>query len=92
MRSTTKSHFAPAKRHASLKTGEVIRMLRELKGWTQRDLAERCGISVTNLSLLERKRVEIGKKRAERIARAFGVHPAIIMFPEYEGAFDIRVA
>ena len=63
---------------------EVIRMLRELKGWTQRELAKRSGISVTNLSLLERGRVEIGKRRAERVAKAFGVHPAIIMFPEYE--------
>jgi hypothetical protein len=35
--------------------------------------------------------VEIGKKRAERIAKAFGVHPAIIMFPEYEGK-AIRIA
>lgn len=26
----------------------------------------------------------IGKKRAEQLAKAFGVHPAIIMFPEYE--------
>ena len=81
----SKSEFVPAKRHTILTTGEVIRMLRELKGWTQRELADRCGISVTNLSLLERERVEIGKRRAERIAKAFRVHPAIIMFPEYEG-------
>jgi hypothetical protein len=33
---------------------------------------------------LENKKVEIGKKRAEQIAKAFNVHPAIIMFPEYE--------
>ncbi len=92
MRSSKKSDFVPAKRHAVLTTGEVIRMLRELKGWTQRELAERCGISVTNLSLLERERVDIGKKRAERIAKAFGVHPAIIMFPEYEGRETIQVA
>jgi transcriptional regulator with XRE-family HTH domain len=92
MRSSKKSNFVPAKRHVVLTTGEVIRMLRELKGWTQRELAERCGISVTNLSLLERERVDIGKKRAERIAKAFGVHPAIIMFPEHEGRETIQVA
>jgi hypothetical protein len=28
--------------------------------------------------------VEIGKRRAEQLAKAFDVHPAIIMFPEYE--------
>ncbi|MBP9698985.1 MAG: helix-turn-helix transcriptional regulator, partial [Elusimicrobia bacterium] len=41
-------------------------------------------ISPTNLSLLENGRVDIGKHRAEQLAKAFGVHPAVIMFPEYE--------
>ena len=63
-------------------------MLRELKGWTQETLARRSGISATNLSALENDRVDIGKKRAEQLAKAFNVHPALIMFPEYEtGAF-----
>jgi hypothetical protein len=26
----------------------------------------------------------IGKKRAEQLAKSFDIHPAIIMFPEYE--------
>jgi transcriptional regulator with XRE-family HTH domain len=84
-----KKDFVPAKSHIGVSTGEVIRMLRELKGWTQAELADRCGISPTNISLLENEKVEIGKKRAEQIARAFAVHPAIIMFPEYEG-FEIK--
>jgi transcriptional regulator with XRE-family HTH domain len=92
MRLQRKKEFVPARRHAVLTTGEVIRMLRELKGWTQAALAERCGISTTNISLLENARVEIGKKRAEQIAKAFGVHPAIIMFPEYEGNEIEKVA
>ena len=86
MKSRNKREVVPAKRHVVLTTGEVIRMLRELKGWAQAELAERCGISATNISLLENARVEIGKKRAEQIAKALGVHPAIIMFPEYEGS------
>ncbi|OIP48628.1 MAG: transcriptional regulator [Deltaproteobacteria bacterium CG23_combo_of_CG06-09_8_20_14_all_60_8] len=76
--------FVPAKSHAELTTGEVIRMLRELKGWTQVELAKHSGISASNLSLLENGRVEIGKRRVEQLAKAFDVHPAIIMFPEYE--------
>lgn len=86
------SEFVPAKSHAALTSGEVIRMLRELKGWTQVELANRSGISATNLSLLENNRVEIGKKRAEQLARAFDVHPAIIMFPEYEAREIQRAA
>lgn len=78
------SNFGAAKAHAKLSTGEVIRMLRELKGWTQAELARRSRISSTNISLLENEKVNIGKKRAEQLARAFDVHPAIVMFPEYE--------
>lgn len=79
-----KSDFAPAKAHTPLSTGETIRMLRELKGWTQEELAELSGISATNISALENDKVEIGKRRAEQLAKAFSVHPAMIMFPEYE--------
>ena len=77
-------NFVPASPRITTTTGEVIRMLRELKHWTQEELAARCGIRGSNISLLEHDRVDIGKKRAEQLAKAFGVHPAIIMFPEYE--------
>ena len=79
-----KHKFVAAKSHAVLSTGEVIRILRELKGWTQAELARRSGISATNISLLENGKIEIGKKRAVQLAKTFDVHPAIIMFPEYE--------
>jgi transcriptional regulator with XRE-family HTH domain len=81
---TLKSRYSLAKSHAVLTTGETIRMLRELKGWTQADLARRSGISVTDISLLENEKVEIGKKRAEQLAKSFDVHPAIIVSPDYE--------
>ena len=84
MKNYGSKRFVAARPHAKLSVGEVLRMLRELKGWTQRDLTKRSGISETNLSLLENDRIEIGKKRAEQLAKAFAVHPAIIMFPEYE--------
>ena len=78
--------FVPAKRHIELSTGDVIRILREMKEWTQAELAERSSISVTNISLLENDRVGVGKKRAVALARAFNIHPATIMFPGYEPA------
>ncbi len=83
--------FIAPKAHVKLTVGAVIRMLRELKRWTQKDLEKRSGISESNISLLEHNRVDIGKKRAEQLARAFKVHPAIIMFPEYE-AEEIKKA
>ncbi len=92
MKSLNKDEFHPARRYAALKTGEVIRMLRELKGWTQAELALNSGISAPNISLLENEKVVIGKKRAEHLAKAFGIHPAIIMFPEYENDIILKVA
>ena len=86
-----KNDFVPARQRARVTSGEVIRILREKKEWTQQELARRSGISATNLSMLENDRIDIGKKRAQQLARAFGVHPAIIMFPEYE-SLDIRRA
>ena len=86
------NEFVSAKKHADLTTGEVIRMLRELKGWTQEDLAKHCGITATNISSLENGKIEIGKKRAEQLAEAFKVHPAIIMFPEYEAEEILKAA
>ena len=56
------------------------------------ELARRSSIGVSNISLLENERVEIGKKRAEHLAKAFDVHPAIIMFPEYEAKEIERAA
>jgi len=67
-------------------------MLRELKGWTQVELAKRSGISPTNISLLENGNVDIGKRRSEQLAKAFDIHPATIMFPEYESIDMKRVA
>ncbi len=84
MKQTGKENFIPAKRRAVLITGQVVKMLRELKGWTQEDLARTCGINAKNISLLENNRLDIGKKRALQLAAAFCVHPAIIMFPEFE--------
>lgn len=92
MKASKQAEFAPAKPHARLTTGEVIRMLRELKGWTQAELTKHSGISATNISLLENDRVEIGKRRVEQLAKAFDVHPAIIMFPDYEAKEIQRAA
>lgn len=86
------SEFVSVKSYSVLTTGEVIKMLRELKGWTQTELAKHSKISATNISLLENDKIDIGKKRAEHLAKAFSVHPAIIMFPEYEAEEIKKVA
>lgn len=92
MKGPRKSNYRPARQHAVLTTGEVIKMLRELKGWTQEELSKYCSINAKNISLLENDKIEIGKKRALQLATAFGVHPAMIMFPEYESKEIQKVA
>ena len=79
-----KNDFKPARKRIHLSTGEVVRMLRELKGWTQAELARKTKLHATNISMIESGKVEVGKQRALALAKAFGVHPALIMFPEYE--------
>lgn len=92
MATVNSKEFMPAQRHAVVTTGEVLKMLRELKGWTQEELARRCAINATNISLLENDRLDIGKRRTEQLAKAFDVHPAIIMFPEYESEIIQKAA
>jgi len=64
--------------------GEMVKELRELKGWSQLDLAEVSGISQTNISAIENGRVTLGKERSIALAKSFNVHPASIMFSDYE--------
>lgn len=80
--------YISEKKRASVTAGESIAMLRELKGWTQEQLAKKSGIAATNISRLENGHMDLGKQRAIAIAKAFGVHPATLMFPD----FPIRLA
>ena len=68
----------------SVHPGEMVRTLRALKGWSQMDLSRATGISQANLSAIENGRVDLGKQRAIILAEALHVHPASIMFSDYE--------
>ena len=88
-----KADYILEKPRRILTTGRIIAILRELKGWTQEELASRSKISATNISLLENDKIDIGKKRSVLLAKAFGIHPAVIMFPEYvPSEFSLQVA
>lgn len=81
-----KKDFVVAGRSIQMTPGEMIKTLRELKEWTQVDLANETGISQANISAIENERVEIGKQRSINIAEALNVHPASIMFADYSDA------
>lgn len=48
-----------------------MKAIRHQRGWTLKDLAERCGLSVSYLSDLERGRTAPSYKTMEKLAAAF---------------------
>tara|TARA_Y100000768_G_C23984627_1_gene687985 strand:- start:2743 stop:3003 length:261 start_codon:yes stop_codon:yes gene_type:complete len=81
-----RSELVGAGESISMTPGEMVRELRELKGWSQLDLARETGISQTNISAIENGRVQLGKERSIVLAEALSVHPASIMFADYKFA------
>lgn len=78
------SQFRPAKKRINVSVGESVRIVRELQGLSQNQLAERTRISQATLSAIENDRVRLGVERAKVIARALKCHPAVLVFPGWE--------
>ena len=77
-------HFRPAKKRITVSAGESVRIIRELQGLSQNQLAQRTGISQATLSAIENDRVRLGVERAKVLARALKCHPAVLVFPGWE--------
>jgi len=82
------SQFRPAKKRIEVSPGESVRILRELQGFSQNQLAELSGIPQATLSAIENGRVRLGVERAKVLARALRCHPAVLVFPGWEHAAD----
>lgn len=79
-----KKDFIKAKVHISLTPGEALKMIRELQGMTQADLAAKTEISQSNISALENNTKQMGRERAIVFAKALKVHPAVLLFPDFD--------
>jgi DNA-binding XRE family transcriptional regulator/plasmid maintenance system killer protein len=66
-----------------IRSGDTVRMLRELHDWTQAELARRVKMSPAAVSAIEANRKPIGSQRAMRFAKVLHVHPAVILFPQH---------
>jgi transcriptional regulator with XRE-family HTH domain len=65
--------------------GQRITALRNEKSLTQRDLAERSGISPSHLSSIEHGRVMVGLHMLDSLARGLGVKLLdVVTFPEQD--------
>ena len=62
---------------------------RELQDMSQAELAEASGVTQSNISVIEGGRTTLGAERAERIAQALRVHPAVLLWPNW-AAEDFR--
>jgi transcriptional regulator with XRE-family HTH domain len=80
--------FRPAKRRIDVSVGESVRIVRELQGYSQNELARLTGIPQATLSAIENDRVRLGVERAKILARALKCHPSVLVFPGWELARD----
>ncbi len=73
--------YRPAKRRVAVSVGDSVRIVRELQGLSQNDVAQRTGIPQGTLSAIENDRVRLGVERAKVLARALECHPGVLVFP-----------
>jgi hypothetical protein len=71
--SINKKDFVKARVHVSLTPGETLKMLRELQGLRQ-----------SNISALESNARQFGRDRTIVFAKALRVHPAVLLFPDFD--------
>ena len=78
------AELVPARVGISITPGEMLRTIRELQELTQSELAAMTGIAQSNLSALETGAREMGRERALVLAKALKVHPAVLLFPDFD--------
>jgi transcriptional regulator with XRE-family HTH domain len=81
IRKTTAATYVPARVRVRLTVGQQVRNVRELQEMTQADLAESSRVPQPTISSIEADRISIGVDRAEKLARALKVHPAVLLWP-----------
>lgn len=75
----------PARLRVAMTPGQMLRTLRELQELSQVELAKASGVSQPAISAVEGG-APLGVERAKKLAAALEVHPAILLFPDWEPA------
>ncbi len=76
--------YRPAKKNVDVSVGESVRIIRELQGLSQNELAELTDIPQTTISGIENDRINLGIERTKVLAKALQCHPAVLVFPGWE--------
>lgn len=79
-----KKNFVKAKINVQMTPAEMLKTIRELQDLSQLDLAKLTGMTQSNISALETGAKNIGRERALVLAKALKVHPAVILFPDFD--------
>ena len=77
-------NFRPAQKRIEVSVGESVRIIRELQGLSQNQLAELTGIPQATISAIENGRVNLGVERAKVLAVGLKCHPAVLVFPGWQ--------
>ncbi len=80
--------FKPAKKRIDVSVGESVRIIRELQGMSQNNLATLSGIPQSTISAIENDRINLGVGRAKTLALVLKCHPAVLVFPGWEVACE----
>jgi transcriptional regulator with XRE-family HTH domain len=92
VKKTKATQYVPARVRVALTPGDAVRVTRELQEMTQAQLAEVTGIAQPTLSSIESGRSTLGAERAEKLARALKVHPAVLLWPNWDVEAEARRA
>jgi len=76
--------YRRAKKNIDVSVGESVRIIRELQGLSQNELAGVSKIPQSTISAIENDRVQLGVERAKVLARALKCHPAVLVFPGWD--------
>jgi transcriptional regulator with XRE-family HTH domain len=77
-------NFLPARKRVTVSVGESVRIVRELQGLTQSELARQTDIAQSTISAIESDRIKLGVERAKTLARVLRCHPAVLVFPSWD--------
>ena len=76
--------FRRARKTIDVSVGESVRIIRELQGLSQNELAALTGIPQSTISAIQNNRINLGTERAKVLARALRCHPAVLVFPGWD--------
>lgn len=75
------NEYQLAKKTCDVSVGESVKIIRELQGLNQNELAVLTGIPQSTHSAIEHDKINLGIERAKILARALKCHPAVLFFP-----------